>query len=100
MRITDRHRALLGDGTWDDDSIREHLTELELSELDNILDQRELEGLHMGYRERVTDMHLPHIVDLPNVLPELFADAAGPPHRRKARVEHSVGRRCEAGAYR
>ena len=77
MRITDRHRALLGDGTWDDDSIREHLTELELSELDNILDQRELEGMHMGYRERVTDMHLPHIVNLPNVLPELFADAAG-----------------------
>ena len=81
IRITDRHRAALSDGTadktWDDDRIREHLAGLELSELDTILDERELEGLHMGYRERVTDMHLPHIVDLPNVLPGLFADAAG-----------------------
>jgi 2,4-dienoyl-CoA reductase-like NADH-dependent reductase (Old Yellow Enzyme family) len=77
IRITDRHRTAIGDGTWDDDQIREYLAGLEPSELDTILNERELEGLHMGYRERVTDMHLPHIVDLPNVLPGLFADAAG-----------------------
>ena len=30
----------------------------------------------MGYRERVTDLHLPHIRALPEVVPDLFADAA------------------------
>ena len=35
-----------------------------------------LEDLDRGYRERVTDTHLPHIRDLPQVLPGLFADAA------------------------
>jgi 2,4-dienoyl-CoA reductase-like NADH-dependent reductase (Old Yellow Enzyme family) len=30
----------------------------------------------MGYRERVTDLHLPHIRELPRVLPGLFAQAA------------------------
>jgi len=30
----------------------------------------------MGYRERVTDTHLPHIRDLPKVLPDLFGRAA------------------------
>src|SRR5581483_9881426 len=29
-----------------------------------------------GYRERVTDLHLPHIRELPRVLPDLFAGAA------------------------
>ena len=28
-------------------------------------DQRELEALRFGYRERVTDMHLKHIRELP-----------------------------------
>ena len=44
--------------------------------LDAILDERELESLRMGCRERVTDMHLPQIAELPQVLPELFANAA------------------------
>jgi 2,4-dienoyl-CoA reductase-like NADH-dependent reductase (Old Yellow Enzyme family) len=30
----------------------------------------------MGHRERVTDVHLPHVRDLPQVLPGLFAGAA------------------------
>jgi 2,4-dienoyl-CoA reductase-like NADH-dependent reductase (Old Yellow Enzyme family) len=30
----------------------------------------------MGYRERVTDLHLEHIRELPAVLPDLFAEAA------------------------
>ena len=41
-----------------------------------MLDARELEALERGYRERVTDLHLPHIRELPRVLPGLFADAA------------------------
>ena len=32
--------------------------------------------LDFGARERVTDVHLPHVRDLPQVLPGLFADAA------------------------
>jgi 2,4-dienoyl-CoA reductase-like NADH-dependent reductase (Old Yellow Enzyme family) len=39
------------------------------------LDARSLEDLDFGARERVTDMHLPHVRDLPRVLPGLFADA-------------------------
>jgi len=41
-----------------------------------VLDRREIESLRFGYRERVTDMHLPHIKELPRVLPGIFADAA------------------------
>ncbi len=37
---------------------------------------REIESLDFGHRERVTDTHLPHVRDLPRVLPGLFADAA------------------------
>lgn len=41
-----------------------------------VLSERELESLRMGYRERVTDLELPHIRALPEVLPGLFAAAA------------------------
>ncbi len=41
-----------------------------------VLDARGFEELERGYRERVTDLHLPHVRDLPNVLPDLFAKAA------------------------
>ena len=34
-----------------------------------MLTARELEDLERGYRERVTDTHLPHIAELPRVLP-------------------------------
>jgi 2,4-dienoyl-CoA reductase-like NADH-dependent reductase (Old Yellow Enzyme family) len=76
MQVTDRHRDVLGAANWSEDQIRDHLASLEDEDLDQILDERELEGLRMGYRERVTDTHLPHIADLPEVLPGLFADAA------------------------
>jgi 2,4-dienoyl-CoA reductase-like NADH-dependent reductase (Old Yellow Enzyme family) len=42
-----------------------------------VLNERELESLQLGYRERVTDTHLPHIAELPQTLPAIFADAAG-----------------------
>src|SRR5439155_765046 len=41
-----------------------------------VLAPREIEALEYGARERVTDLHLPHVRDLPRVLPGLFADAA------------------------
>ena len=57
-------------------SIRAFLAARPDEELGDILTERELESLRMGYRERVTDMHLPHIRELPAVLPDLFAQAA------------------------
>lgn len=44
--------------------------------LQAVLDARELDDLRYGYRERVFDTHLPHIAELPQTLPGLFADAA------------------------
>jgi 2,4-dienoyl-CoA reductase-like NADH-dependent reductase (Old Yellow Enzyme family) len=75
LTITDHHRAVLGMG--DDDEIRSRLAALTDGELKNVLTPRELEDLDRGYRERVTDTHLPHIAELPKVLPGLFAAAAG-----------------------
>jgi 2,4-dienoyl-CoA reductase-like NADH-dependent reductase (Old Yellow Enzyme family) len=44
--------------------------------LDVVLNERELEALRFGYRERVTDTYLPHIKQLPQELPPIFASAA------------------------
>ena len=75
LEITDGHRAKLGGGL-SDGQIREKLAAMEDAELDAVLSPRELESLRMGYRERVTDTHLPHIRELPEVLPDIFAAAA------------------------
>jgi 2,4-dienoyl-CoA reductase-like NADH-dependent reductase (Old Yellow Enzyme family) len=75
LRITDRHRELLA-CSESDDAMRARLSELDGEGLAEILDAREWEALIMGHRERVTDTHLPHIAELPAVLPELFASAA------------------------
>jgi 2,4-dienoyl-CoA reductase-like NADH-dependent reductase (Old Yellow Enzyme family) len=44
--------------------------------VDAALTARQREALDYGYRERVTDTHLPWVRDLPRTLPGLFADAA------------------------
>jgi len=74
--VTERHRAILGDGGSDDRRIRARLAALPLAEVEKVLTAREVEALNFGYRERVTDTKLAHIRDLPNVLPGLFAAAA------------------------
>jgi dimethylglycine catabolism A len=71
--LTDRHRALL---PGPDNTVREALAGLPEEEWPGVLDGRELESLRYGERERVTDTWLPHIRDLPSVLPGLFAEAA------------------------
>jgi 2,4-dienoyl-CoA reductase-like NADH-dependent reductase (Old Yellow Enzyme family) len=43
---------------------------------DAVLSARDRETLEFGYRERVWDVHLPHVRDLPRVLPPLFGEAA------------------------
>ncbi len=75
LRLTDRHRRAVG-SELSDDQVREALLELPDGALDDVLDERELESLRFGYRERVTDTHLEHIRELPEILPGLFADAA------------------------
>ncbi len=76
LKITDRHRRALDAGNWPEEKVRERMTQLSDADLERLLDARELEALRFGYRERVTDVHLPHIRDLPAVLPDLFAHAA------------------------
>ncbi len=81
--LTCQHRNRLiestGDSKWRDageTEARDFLKTAEDDLLDQVLDEREIESLRFGYRERVTDMHLSHIRDLPCVLPDIFADAS------------------------
>ncbi len=74
LEITDRHRRHF-DGRSDED-IREQLAAMPHDELHDVLDACELEALDYGYRERVTDLYLSHIRDLPQVLPGLFFEVA------------------------
>ncbi|MEO1841000.1 MAG: NADH:flavin oxidoreductase [Pseudomonadota bacterium] len=76
LKITDRHRAVLQADDWSEEQVRKALTHLELDDLKKILSPREFESLCFGYRERVTDTHIPHIAELTESLPSLFADAA------------------------
>jgi 2,4-dienoyl-CoA reductase-like NADH-dependent reductase (Old Yellow Enzyme family) len=84
LAIGDHHRAALvgrggdpGLAGADEAAVRAALAALPDAALAEVLTARELDDLTVGYRERVTDTHLPHIRDLPAVLPGLFADAAG-----------------------
>jgi dimethylglycine catabolism A len=74
LAITDRHRAALPGLA--DEEIRARLSAMSEAELAAVLTPAEAEALQFGYRERVTDMELPHIRELPRVLPGLFADAS------------------------
>ena len=83
LEIADRHRRaiaeLTDDSNWlsaDESKIRTFLEGAADEIIESILSERELESLRFGYRERVTDVHLPHVNELPRVLPGIFADAA------------------------
>jgi len=76
LRITERHRAVLDARDWPEDAVRERLAGMPDAERIEVLDERELDALRMGYRERVTDTALPHIRDLPQALPAIFSAAA------------------------
>jgi len=84
LKITDHHREaisrLTAESHWttaSESEIREYLTQISPETWPQVLDERELESLQFGYRERVTDTELQHIADLPLVLPGIFAEAAG-----------------------
>jgi 2,4-dienoyl-CoA reductase-like NADH-dependent reductase (Old Yellow Enzyme family) len=83
LQVSDRHRLTLAEVTADsgwrnavEAKVREFLNNAPDDVLERILDERELESLRFGYREHVTDMHLPHVRELPQVLPDIFAEAA------------------------
>jgi 2,4-dienoyl-CoA reductase-like NADH-dependent reductase (Old Yellow Enzyme family) len=76
LTVTDAHRRALALEGADELSVRARLASLSDAELESVLTLRELESLRFGYRERVTDLDLAHIRDLPSSLPGLFAGAA------------------------
>src|SRR5712692_9249405 len=83
LEITDRHRRaiseLMEDSYWlsaNETTVRSFFHGAPDEVVDRMLNERELESLRFGYRERVTDTHLPHVRELPEVLPDIFADAA------------------------
>jgi 2,4-dienoyl-CoA reductase-like NADH-dependent reductase (Old Yellow Enzyme family) len=84
QQIDQQHRERLAEATADtgwlnsvETTVRKFLNEAPDELLDLVLDERELESLRFGYREHVTDMHLPHVRELPQVLPGIFSAAAG-----------------------
>lgn len=74
LALTDAHRAHF-EGQ-NDEEIRAAMVAMDNDALARILTDREFESYSRGYRERVTDTHLPHVADLPKKLPSLFAAAA------------------------
>ena len=74
LHITDEHRTWF-DEKLSDDEIRAKFPEMNDEALQEALTKREYEAYAYGYRERVTDTHLPHIKDLPQTLPSLFSEA-------------------------
>jgi dimethylglycine catabolism A len=84
LSVEDRHRRALAEVSnkpqWIDASeisVREFLSQAPDEIVEYVLNARELEALRFGYRENVNDVHLPHVRELPHVLPNIFADAAG-----------------------
>jgi 2,4-dienoyl-CoA reductase-like NADH-dependent reductase (Old Yellow Enzyme family) len=77
-----RLAAAAGDGGWlqaPELAVRQHLLDSLTDDrafVEAVLTPRQLEALDYGYRERVWDLHLPHVRMLPRVLPPLFAEAA------------------------
>lgn len=83
LQVDDHHRRALvevtGQQEWlsaKESEIRDLLQNAGDEVLGPVLKPSELEALQFGYRERVTDMHLKHVRELPDELPEIFAAAA------------------------
>ena len=75
--ITPAHRKNLNlPESTPDTEVRALLGGLDEDALRLVLTSREWQDLTIGARERVTDTHLPHIRELPDILPDLFAKAA------------------------
>jgi dimethylglycine catabolism A len=76
--LRDRLAEASSDAAWrnaDESEVRAHLAAAPRALIERVLTAREIEALDYGYRERIWDTHLPHIRELPQVLPRLFAEA-------------------------
>jgi 2,4-dienoyl-CoA reductase-like NADH-dependent reductase (Old Yellow Enzyme family) len=81
LAVTERHRDAVRErfgaaAAADEASLRTQLASCDDDVLRAILTPREFRDYAFGFREEVNDLHLPHIRELPRVLPGLFADAA------------------------
>ena len=76
LEISEQHRLALGLIDAPEDEVRRALAELDEQRLEQVLTAAELEALRFGARERVTDMEVAAIRELPEQLPDLFAAAA------------------------
>src|SRR6185312_14447230 len=76
LQVSDRHRQALGLNDASDDEVRRALATLDDRALDSVLTAAEIEALRFGARERVTDLEVDAIRELPRQLPEQFAGAA------------------------
>ena len=83
LELGPQHRERLAHLTSDgrvvtapEQEVRAALQALDEELLGHILSHREMEDYLHGYRERVWDTHLEHIRELPQVLPDLFAQGA------------------------
>jgi 2,4-dienoyl-CoA reductase-like NADH-dependent reductase (Old Yellow Enzyme family) len=76
LEISEQHRRALDLIDAPEDQVRRALAELDEQKLEHILSAAELEALRFGARERVTDMDVAAIRQLPQQLPGLFAAAA------------------------
>jgi len=89
LEITDSLRGQLAlwldDKRWRDateSDVRELLRTADRVTLETVLDDRELEALDYGYRERIWDTHLPHIRELRACCPASSPTPRGAPPRR------------------
>ena len=76
LSITDEHRKALKLEDASEEAVRAALLACDDEQLRDILSARDYESLTRGFRECVTDVDRPHIAELPQTLPGIFADAA------------------------
>jgi 2,4-dienoyl-CoA reductase-like NADH-dependent reductase (Old Yellow Enzyme family) len=81
LALTPRHRDAVRErvgaaAAADDTNVRTTLAGCDNDVLRTLLTPREFRDYAYGAREEVSDLHLPHVRELPQVLPGLFADAA------------------------
>jgi 2,4-dienoyl-CoA reductase-like NADH-dependent reductase (Old Yellow Enzyme family) len=76
LAITEAHRRAIDGENLPEPAVREKLFALGDALWERSLSATEWEALSRGYRERVSDVDLPHIRDLPTALPPLFRAAA------------------------
>ena len=76
LKVTEDHLQKLPLKEKTEAEARQALASMSDEELVEVLSPREFEAYAYGYRERVTDVHLPQVAELPRVLPGLFAAAA------------------------